>query len=202
MADTTDNTVDNDVTLTFVDDSVWSSRVTAVKIGNQTLDTNQYIVTNGELTIQDGIITTPGNYTITVEATGYQDSSVVQTVNVGAFSTSESTAVLSPNPNDWVYEPQVNVVTLTAKDQYGNPIPNYTFRVGVEIENIGASDITMVADGQSYTVLPDENKSFPLANLSQVTDANGVVTLSYHIPSGDYNAAIWVYPNDSETAFW
>lgn len=200
--DTADNNVDNDLTISFDEDAVWSSKVTAIKVGNTGLDDGQYTITNGQLTIKNGVIQTPGNYTITVEATGYQNSSVVQTVNVGAISLTKSTAVLSPDPDDWVYEPEVNVLTLTAKDKYGNPIPNYQFKMEVILQNHEASDLIMVADGNSYTGHPNDPITFPLTDLSQVTDANGVVTLSYHIPSGSYHAELWIYFNDGETVFW
>nr|WP_183192877.1 DUF1533 domain-containing protein [Brevibacillus nitrificans] len=190
------------MTISFDEDAVWNSKVTAIRVGDTVLDDGQYTITNGQLTIKEGVIQTPGNYTITVEATGYQDASVVQTVNVGEFSTVQSTAVLSPDPEDWVYLPDTNELKLTAKDQYGNTIQGYLFKAKVKIVNQENSDVIMDVDGTSYTCPANQTMVFPVVNLASATDEDGDVTVHFAVQPGQYSYRLDIFLNDGETMFW
>ena len=133
VADSTDNNVDNNLEVSFIDDFVWRSNVSSVKVDGVTLTSNQYSLTAGKLTINQGVIQLTGSHAITVTADGYTDSQVQQSVTAGDLFVSSDMGSISPNSAGITPYPAVNTVTMTAKDQYGNPIRGYVFKYNVRI---------------------------------------------------------------------
>ncbi|MFC3773244.1 S-layer homology domain-containing protein [Paenibacillus sp. GCM10012303] len=79
-ADTTENYTANDIEMTFVNDPVWLSGITAVKDGATTLDKGtQYTIEAGKLKIFAGVLA-KGNNSIIVTAPNYDDAVVTQMV--------------------------------------------------------------------------------------------------------------------------
>ncbi|MFD2369410.1 DUF1533 domain-containing protein [Brevibacillus sp. GCM10020057] len=193
--------MDHSLDLTFTDNPDWRSKVTAVSVDGTPLTSGQYSLTAGTLTINQGVIRTPGNHTIVIEATGYAPTQVLQTVNVGAISLDTSTATLIPNPVQLEYLPVENVITLTARDQYGNPIPNYVFKHITQIEDLDNSVDTVEVDNVTFTGTANELKVFPVTALAP-TDSNGVVTFTVKIPHTNYAMRIDIYLNDGTTLFF
>ncbi|MED1952324.1 DUF1533 domain-containing protein [Brevibacillus centrosporus] len=195
------NDVDHALDLTFTDNLNWRSKVTAVNVDGTPLTAGQYSLSAGSLTINQGIIQTPGNHTIVIEATGYAPSQVSQTVNVGAISLATSTAVLTPNSSNLQYLPVVNEITLTAKDQYGNPIPNYVFKHITQITDTDDSVDTIEVDGVSFTGTVSDVKTFQPTELTP-TDSSGVIMFTVELPTTNYSMQIDVYLNDGTTFFF
>ncbi|MDD3652584.1 MAG: Ig-like domain-containing protein [Desulfotomaculaceae bacterium] len=116
-ADTTDNTVGQPVELTFTDDAAWRAAITSVTVKDTVLSSNQYTISEGNINIVASVFSTAGDYLITVQATGYTDTTVTQpmvnasggeepvTLNLSG-STAEAgdsvTASGTATPNDWV----------------------------------------------------------------------------------------------------
>ncbi len=81
-ADDTDNYQGSIINLEFEDDEDWRSAITAVKVDGTELTESQYSVVEGMIRISEGVLTTAGNHTIVVSATGYLDASVTQPIEV------------------------------------------------------------------------------------------------------------------------
>ncbi|MBK1811249.1 carbohydrate binding domain-containing protein [Clostridium sp. YIM B02505] len=80
VADSTTNNVGQPIDIVTGQDSSWISAVAAVKVNGTTLAKSSYTLTAGKLSIVPGVFTTEGSYTVTVEATGYDKTTVTQTV--------------------------------------------------------------------------------------------------------------------------
>ncbi|WP_391573628.1 S-layer homology domain-containing protein [Cohnella sp.] len=79
--DTIDNDDGHDIEITFPDDAVWRSAVTAVKADGVALAAGtEYEITEGKITISQGVLT-PGIALISVSAEGYVQAKTYQIVN-------------------------------------------------------------------------------------------------------------------------
>ncbi|WP_283410162.1 hemoblobin-interacting domain-containing protein [Anoxynatronum buryatiense] len=174
-ADTTDNYAGNNITITLSagDWADWINAISAVKVGNDTLTPSapgQYNIGAGILTLLTGNITqlqTPGTYTITVEASGYNNAVVSQSVTAGPQASAEfTTQPLGPSVSGGQLEQQP---VLTLYDTYGNAC--------ADGPSSSASITLQRAVGDSWT----------LGGTSTVTAVNGVATftdLTASNPSG------------------
>lgn len=79
-ADATDNDTENDIEITFADDPLWRGAITKVSNGGNALsEGTQYTVGAGIMTIKAGVLAR-GTHNLKIEATGYSDTSVNQSV--------------------------------------------------------------------------------------------------------------------------
>jgi len=95
-ADTTDNNVDNDLEITFASDATFEALITAVSFNGNALAASQYTVTSGKITFKPGVDTedaatnaylrTPATGDVVITASGYEDSSVSQTITAGSVA--------------------------------------------------------------------------------------------------------------------
>ncbi len=92
QADLTDNAVGSAIELTFEDDAAWRAAITGVSVNGSPLAAADYLVEAGKLTIKAGVIRNPGDYNITVKATGYGEAGVLQTILPGLKIPPELTA--------------------------------------------------------------------------------------------------------------
>jgi hypothetical protein len=83
--DNTNNTVGNPIELTFTDDEEWRNAVNEVMVNDSALASEDYTLEAGKLTIDASVFTSPGEYTIVVKATGYEDATVTQTLTTSDF---------------------------------------------------------------------------------------------------------------------
>ncbi|MEK4850046.1 carbohydrate binding domain-containing protein [Paenibacillus sp. FSL H7-0756] len=80
LADSTANRVSQPIELTFIQKAEWSGSIKSVKVNGVTLAEELYDVHPGAIIIQAAAFPAEGSYTITVEAEGYVNASVVQTI--------------------------------------------------------------------------------------------------------------------------
>ncbi|MFD2880628.1 hemoblobin-interacting domain-containing protein [Paenibacillus rhizoplanae] len=80
LADSTANRVSQPIELTFIQKAEWSGSIKSVKVNGATLAAELYHVGPGAITIQPAAFPAEGSYIITVEAEGYVNASVVQTL--------------------------------------------------------------------------------------------------------------------------
>ncbi len=127
-ADATNNDVDHDIDVTFGSNEAWRTAISAVKIGSTTLEagaTKDYETSDGHIIFHPATTTsantalmhTPGSWSITVVATGYDNSTVSQTINAGAVASLTVSVQPVPGAQGAVFGTQP-VVTL--KDQFNN----------------------------------------------------------------------------------
>ena len=177
-ADATNNTVDNNIDITFTDDATWRTAVTAVKIGTTALTvTTDYVLSSGNLQLKpsglNALLTASGSKTVSIEATGYNNASVTQVINAGA-PTTNSTATISAA----LALGTTRTVTATAKDQYSNLVSGYTFKYDATVTN------NNVTTGESYTI-DGTARTTTQNDLSVVatTNASGVATFTIQVPA-------------------
>ncbi len=79
-ADKTDNEVGQPIEITFTDEPAWREAITQIKVNEDILDSDNYEITEGKITIKPGVFTKASTYKITVEATGFMNSTVDQKI--------------------------------------------------------------------------------------------------------------------------
>jgi hypothetical protein len=175
-ADTSSNSVDNPIDITFTDDSVWRG-LAVVKIGGTTLSSGtDYDLTAGNLQLKPSglntLLTASGSKSVTVVATGYSDATVTQVINAGV-PTANSTAVISAA----LAQNTTRTITCTAKDQYNNLVSGYTFKYDATItNNDGTTSESYILDGTAQTATATD------ISVAATTNASGVATFTAALP--------------------
>jgi len=175
-ADTSLNTIDNPVELTFTDDSTWRAAINRVLVGTTILDTSYYELLPGKFILTPAAgnpLTSAGSKTIYIEATGYVKAQVSQTIKAGAIDTLASTV----SSDLKLFKNATITYTVQAKDRFGNTLS------GVNLWWDGIVANTAGSFSETYTV---EDSSFitsiyglPLT----ATDASGETTFTVSIPA-------------------
>jgi hypothetical protein len=80
-ADTFYNNVGQAVCLTFTDDEAWRAAITGISVNGSALTGSQYSIDAGTITINAGVFTSAGDYSIVISATGYDDAALTQHMN-------------------------------------------------------------------------------------------------------------------------
>jgi len=80
IADATDNKVGNVIDISFHDNEQWRTAIKTVKINGQVIAADKYTVAAGNINFVKDNFTEASNYTILVQADGYDDTSVEQTI--------------------------------------------------------------------------------------------------------------------------
>jgi hypothetical protein len=179
IADTTLNNVDNNIDITFTDDSVWRAAITAVKIGGTPLIPNtDYVITAGNLQLKPAglnvLLTTAGSKAVTVDATGYATAAVTQLINPGAPTSSNSTATISA----FLTPGTTQTITIIARDQYNNLVSGYNFVYDLTIANTTSTTAeSYIIDGITYS------STTANAIVSTATNGSGVTTITATLPS-------------------
>jgi len=145
IADNSDNTVGQAIDITFTDDADWRAAITGISVGGSALSESQYTVTEGNINIVADVFTTAGDYAIAVQATGYSDATVTQTIveivgpstwyvdgSGGADFTSIQAAVTAASDGD----------TIMVKD--GTYTENVVVDKSLVIQSENGADLTIV----------------------------------------------------------
>jgi hypothetical protein len=176
-ADVSSNNVDNPIEITFTDNASWRNSIEKVYANGILLNSPDYETVAGILTLKpssgDTVLTKVGIKLITVEATGYNTDSIAQTITTGAISATAS----SVNSELKLYKSSTTPVTVTASDQFGNPIKGYIFKWDASVTN------NTSATNESYTV-NGVNVAANITGQSLVsTDSTGTVTFRVIVPA-------------------
>lgn len=79
-ADSSDNTLENPIDITFTEDESWRNAITGVQAGATVLQADQYDKSAaGKITISAGVLPA-GSHNIVIKATDYNDATVTQTI--------------------------------------------------------------------------------------------------------------------------
>lgn len=191
-------TVDAPFNVTFTDDATWRSAITSVTVGGTPL-TAGYTVSAGQITftpsasVPAGLLQSSGTKTINVIATGYSNTSVSQTIGVGAASKlAITTQPAAPAVNGTVLATQPVVVV---QDQYGNTVTGSTATV-TAAANTGAGTWTLtgtkvknaVSGVVTYTDLV-ANSTTTVTGVSidfSSPGLTGVSSTTFNIPPPDF----------------
>jgi len=119
-ADSSDNDLDHNIVITFDADSTFESVITGVSFNGIALTAStDYTVGSGTLTlIPGGAITAPATGNVVITATGYDNSSVSQTVNAGAVASLSVSTQPAPGAGSGTAFATQPAVTL--KDRFSN----------------------------------------------------------------------------------
>ena len=119
--DTTDNTIDQPIELTFNDDPYWRSVITDVQVDSVSVPSDKYAFTEGKLTIQPGVFLNEYLFEVRVKAAGYRDSCISQTIGKGyPVLTADATDNIVGNPiqltfvDDEIWRTKINGVTVNS----------------------------------------------------------------------------------------
>jgi len=126
--DTTNDSVDDDMEITFEADADFENAITGVSFRGNALSAVQYTVSSGKVTlhpsadtgspISNGYLRIPGTGEIAITAAGYDVSTVSQTIKAGAVNS----LVVSRQPEAGAAsgEPFTTQPQVTLQDRYGN----------------------------------------------------------------------------------
>ncbi|MGE5474925.1 MAG: S-layer homology domain-containing protein [Ignavibacteriales bacterium] len=126
-ADTTANNVDNNIEVTFIADADFEAAITSVSFNGSALTaTTDYVVASGKVTLKpsggNAVLQTPATGNVVIAATGYNNSTVSQTITIGAVAKMEVTQnITAPATNGGQFAQQPKVAL---EDQYGNICAN------------------------------------------------------------------------------
>lgn len=173
-ADATNNDVDNILEITFIDNPTWRSSITAIQADGVDIDSSKYSIVGGTITINAGAITAAKTYTITVIADGYSNRGVTQSVRAGAANAASSTVSIDQPLSLGT----TRTVTLTAKDQYNNPVSGHRFYADVTvINNVETSNESYTVHSTGYTA------SASNISVGNVTSIYGQTTVQIAVPA-------------------
>ncbi len=80
----TPNQAGSAVNLTFADDPAWRAAISGITVDGAPLNSIQYTVTAGKISIAPGVLNTDASHTIVISATNYQDATVAQSTETTA----------------------------------------------------------------------------------------------------------------------
>jgi hypothetical protein len=95
------NTVGQPVEITFTDDAAWRAAINAANVNGTTVSTATYSVTAGKITLDAALFVEAKNYTVAIQAGGYVETSVQQTIaaNVPVIPAPVTNPVTNPTLN-------------------------------------------------------------------------------------------------------
>ncbi len=165
-------TVDGTFDITFTDDPSWRSGISSITVNGTTLSSSAYDKTvAGQITFNPALSTllqTAGSKTIVVLSVGYNNSTVSQTIAVGAPSSNSTVSINTP-----LARSTASTITCTAKDQYNNLVSGYNFKYDLTITDADATtDESFLVDGTSRT------SSINDVVVVAATNGSGVATFS------------------------
>ncbi len=175
-------TVDNNFNITYTDDAGWRGAVNTVLVGTNVLPTSAWSLSAGVLTLkpaQSAFLQSAGTYSITIQATGYNDDIVSQTIAAGvATQLSISTQPVAPAQNGAVLATQP-VVQL--KDQYGNPTGSGSVVASVSggSWNLGGTtSVNAIAGTATFSGLTAGTSGGTLLNSATITFTSGALSVT------------------------
>jgi hypothetical protein len=75
-----DATLGQDVIISFSDDAAWRQAISSISVDGAALDSSQYTVAPGSITIDKSVFSQAKDYAIVIKASYYLDATVIQTV--------------------------------------------------------------------------------------------------------------------------
>lgn len=174
--DTSLNTVDNTLEITFEDNEDWRAHLNKVLVNNQALDAAHYQVEPGKLILTPALgnpLTSTGTKTIHVEATGFARAQVYQPIKAGRIDPDQSTFTAPLK----LFKNTVVTFTVQTRDRFGNVLPGEACWWDGLVTNTPSSV------KESYTVNDTTFNESVYGKALPLTDAKGQTTLKIRIPA-------------------
>ncbi|MED4954508.1 S-layer homology domain-containing protein, partial [Paenibacillus macerans] len=207
-ADSTNNYTTFAIEITFIDDAAWRSAITAVKDGSKTLNTTDYSITAGKITINAGVLSA-GFHTVTVVATGYADAVVTQNVNLQDrpanpqnLTATAGNRLVNLNWNTVTGATYYNVYMSEKPNAYGETALATVTGATYQVQNLtnGMTYYFVVKAGNPGGLSAESNEvhatpaTVPAAPTNVVATAgNGSATVTFTAPDDNGGSAITGY---------
>ncbi|MFC4099254.1 hemoblobin-interacting domain-containing protein [Paenibacillus xanthanilyticus] len=203
-ADTTDNVVGKDLTITFPDNASWRAAIRKVKLGTKELAPAQYTIAAGQITIAAAAVTEKGSLTVTISASGYPNVTLAQPVGQwdlvwndefdggtgGNFDTN------GVDKSKWGY--QNGTGAEYGLDGWGNGEQQYYTK-----DNIEVKDGKLVITAKKQTMSGKPYTSGRLWTSPTFSKTYGKFEARMKLPEGQgLWPAFWMMPKDSEYGVW
>ncbi|WP_282937182.1 fibronectin type III domain-containing protein [Paenibacillus sp. RC67] len=195
--DTVTNLVGSQVQMTFPDNTAWRGKITSVKVAGKALNSSQYTVSQGKLTINATAFPVEGSYSVVVNATGYKYATALQVVrpNVVLPPLAAPTGIVVNGTSvQWNMVPLASKYTVTIYSA-GNAVKSvdtivpmidlsvqnlltgsYTVKVKASANNVGFSDSVDSVESGSVTITNNQPPvfaaSYPVAGQVGQTTAD------------------------------
>ncbi|MFA8435496.1 MAG: hemoblobin-interacting domain-containing protein [Marinifilaceae bacterium] len=143
-------TVDEDIEITFSDNSDWREKVDSITYGGNLLVSASYVLEEGRLillTALDTLLQKPGTYEVRVVATGYHDNTVSQEVRHGVPDALD--VIQQPVPSEFNGDTLAQQPRIQLVDKYQNKC-DFENSAVVRAENGDGQDWTL---GGSFEVV-------------------------------------------------
>jgi hypothetical protein len=134
-ADSTNNSVDFDIDLTYSQNTEWSNKIYKITIDGKELNQAGYALFDGKITLKpsslEKSLTTSGLKEINIYSYGYETVMLKQEIAVGELSIENSDV----KTELILCKYQNTKITCSAKDQYSNPIKGLKLMFDIVITN-------------------------------------------------------------------
>ncbi|WPC43962.1 beta strand repeat-containing protein [Clostridium sp. JS66] len=194
-AATINNDVDHDIDVTFGADLDFQEKITGVSFNGKALEASQYSVSSGKVTLKPSATTTdsskqsylrtPATGNVVIKATGYDDSTVPQTINAGAvanLSVSRQPAAGTTSGDAFATQP---IVTL--KDQYNNTCSTGVSTTANVVASAKAGTGTWTIGGTATKAAVAGVATFTDLTCSLTAAGNGAIHFASGTPAVDSN---------------
>lgn len=180
-ADTTNNSVDNELEITFPPDATFESSVTGITYDGNALTSNQYTVSSGKVTLKPSVsenvfLRTPKTGNVVVTATGYGNSTVSQTLLAGAVASIEVNTQPVPGASSGLTFSTQPVVNL--KDQYNNLCSNGVSSTANVIASTKSGTGSWIIGGTTTKAAVGGIATFTDLSHTLVSAGNGSITFT------------------------
>jgi alpha-tubulin suppressor-like RCC1 family protein len=158
-ADTTDNTLGQAADITFPTDAAWEAAISGITVNGAPLTGGQYTISPGNINIAAGVFAEAGDYGITVQAAGYTDATVTQTMQEAA-----------PTDGYFISEGRGNMLSISAGLRHNMALKNdrtvwtwglnengelgnsTTVNSCYPVQVVGLTDVKTIAAGRNHCV--------------------------------------------------
>ncbi|MBN2698441.1 MAG: T9SS type A sorting domain-containing protein [Bacteroidales bacterium] len=205
--DQSDNTVDQEIVITFPDDPDWRASVSALYAGGNLLtpDTD-YEITTGAIHLKPSggnpALTVSGIKDIRIEATGYEDNHIGQEILPGAVDP-ETTSVRTLAG---LYQPTRTHIEIRAMDRFFNPVQGYQFQYDItvinnnaltaEVYEVNNVDITESLENQSTLITGLEGTTRIPVYIPRPVDRDDGIEITLKLEDGTPVEPSIAYIND------
>ncbi len=160
---TNDNTIYEDLIITFEDNQAWRDTIVSVFVNDMEIASDDYVIEAGKLTFHRGVFPQRGYYNIRVVAGGYIDSILSQFVkgptDIISFSFAEETVPANINPVELTVDTEVAYGTdLTNLTADFTLLKDATARVG-EVLQVSGETENDFSKPVTYTVIAEDGSS-------------------------------------------
>ncbi len=195
-ADSTNNKVGQDVTLSFTDDETWREAISGITVDGTTLESGRYSVAAGTITIDKSVFPTAKNYAIVVSADGYSDASVIQAMQAAGSDKPVYTVTPVADAVYTIGATTDGIKTMTVNTGYGglkyfnvgiSPVISHSgdetavfvhLRNGAQLElsaSLADFDLVKAATGGFNVLAGDVVKVYVVDELSNATNFNPTI---------------------------